>query len=65
MYIIGSLPTYVNQNNQIIWVYDSIHNKLIIDSKKRYGGEGIYTLEKLSKKEMILVNDTLKIYFKK
>ena len=48
-----------------IWKYDSINKKLIIDSKKRYGGEGVYTVEKLSEKEMILVNDTLKIYFKK
>lgn len=48
-----------------IWVYDSIHNILIIDSKKRYGGEGIYTLEKLSQNEMILANDTIKVFFKK
>lgn len=48
-----------------IWKYDSINNKLIIDSKKKYGGEGIYTLEKLSENEMILVNDTTKVFFKK
>lgn len=48
-----------------IWKFDSIHNKLIIDSKKQYGGEGIYTLQKLSENEMILVNDTTKVFFKK
>jgi hypothetical protein len=48
-----------------IWKYDSIDNKLFIDSKKKYGGEGVYTLEKLSENEMIMVNDSLKIYFKK
>ena len=44
---------------------DSTNNKLIIDSKNRYGGEGIYTLEKLSQNEMILANDTIKVFFKK
>jgi len=48
-----------------IWKYVSINNKLIIDSKKKYGGEGIYTLQKLSENEMILVKDTIKLFFKK
>ncbi len=48
-----------------IWKFDSTNNKLIIDSKNRYGGEGIYTLEKLSQNEMILANDTIKVFFKK
>ncbi len=48
-----------------IWKYDSINNKLIVGSKKKYGGEGIYTLQKISENEMILVNDTTKVFFKK
>ena len=45
--------------------YDSINNKLTIESEKKYGDEGIYILEKLSEKEMILVKDTIKVFFKK
>ena len=48
-----------------IWKYDSIKKTLIIESKKEYGDEGIYILQSLTKNKMILLKDSIKVFFKR
>lgn len=47
------------------WKYDTLNKLLTIQSESKYGDEGTYIIEKLSQKQMILVQDTIKVYFKK
>ena len=48
-----------------IWKFDLINKTLNIESEKEYADSGIYKLEKINEKSMILVNDSLKIFFRK
>ena len=48
-----------------IWKFDSINKTLSIESKKEYGDNGIYKLEKISEESMILVKDSIRIFFRK
>ena len=48
-----------------IWKFDSINKTLNIESEKEYGDSGVYKLEEINKKNMILVKDSMRIFFRK
>ncbi len=48
-----------------VWKFDPINKILTIESQKKYSDNGNYKLEKINKKSLILIKDSLKIYFKK
>lgn len=48
-----------------IWKFNSTNKTLNIESEKEYADSGIYKLEKINEENMILVKDSLRIFFRK
>ena len=48
-----------------IWKFDSINKTLNIESEKEYTDSGVYKLIEVNEKSMILVKDSLKIFFRR
>ena len=47
------------------WKFDSINKTLNIESEKKYDDSGVYKLEEINEEIMILVKDSMRIFFRK